>query len=47
MAMIERCPSGSYTYSLTDEAEDIEQDLPRQIAVTTEMTSEGPIAGPV
>ena len=47
MAMIERCPSGSYTYALTEDAEDIESDLPRQIAVTTEMTSEGPIAGPL
>jgi CDGSH-type Zn-finger protein len=47
MAMIERCPSGSYTYALTEDAEDIESDLPRQITVTTEMTSEGPIAGPL
>ena len=47
MAMIERCPSGSYTYALTEDAKDIESDLPRQIAVTTEMTSEGPIAGPL
>ncbi len=47
MAMIERCPSGSYTYALDDESTDIEPNLPRQVAVTTEMTSEGPIAGPL
>ncbi len=47
MAMIERCPSGSYTYSLEEDGDDIEPDLPRQVAVTTEMTSEGPINGPL
>jgi CDGSH-type Zn-finger protein len=47
MAMIERCPSGSYSYSLERGAKDIEADLPKQIAVTTEMTSEGSIQGPV
>ena len=47
MAMIERCPSGSYVYSLEEGEEDIEPDLPQQIAVTTEITSEGPIAGPL
>ena len=47
IAMIERCPSGSYSYALTDAAENIEPDLPKQIAVTTEMTSDGPIAGPL
>lgn len=47
IAMIERCPSGSYTYALSDESEDIEPDYPQQIAVTTETTSEGPIAGPL
>jgi CDGSH-type Zn-finger protein len=47
IAMVERCPSGSYTYSLDEESADIEPDLPRQVAVTTEMTSEGPIAGPL
>ncbi len=46
IAMIERCPSGSYTYSIGTDA-DIEPDLPRQIAVTTEITSEGPIDGPL
>ena len=47
MAMIERCPSGSYTYSIEKGEVDIEPDLPRQVAVTTEITSDGPIAGPL
>jgi hypothetical protein len=47
MAMIERCPSGSYTYALDEGSADIEPDLPQQVAVTTEMTSEGLIAGPL
>jgi CDGSH-type Zn-finger protein len=47
MAMIERCPSGSYTYSLAEGEDDVEPDLPQQIAVTTEITSDGPIAGPL
>ncbi len=47
IAMIERCPSGSYTYSVEGRAGDIEPDLPRQIAVTSEITSSGPIEGPL
>ncbi len=47
IAMIERCPSGSYTYSIETDEADIEPDLPQQIAVTTEITSDGPIAGPL
>lgn len=47
MAMIDRCPSGTYSYSMTKEGEDVEADLPVQIAVTTEITSEGPIEGPL
>jgi CDGSH-type Zn-finger protein len=47
MAMVERCPSGALTYRLTAEGEDIEPDLPQQIALTTEITSEGPIEGPL
>jgi CDGSH-type Zn-finger protein len=43
IAMMERCPSGSYTYSIEAGQADIEPDLPRQIAVLTEMTTEGPI----
>ncbi len=45
MAMIDRCPSGTYSYSLTRDGEDIEADLPAQIAETVEVTSEGPIQG--
>jgi CDGSH-type Zn-finger protein len=45
IAMIEHCPSGSYTYSFVGEEVDIEPDLPEQIAVTTEMTDEGPVIG--
>lgn len=47
IAMIERCPSGSYTYAIEEGEGDIEPDLPQQIAVTTEITSHGPIAGPL
>ena len=47
MAMIERCPSGSLTYSIDENSADIEPDLPQQIAVTTEITSDGPIDGPL
>jgi CDGSH-type Zn-finger protein len=45
MAMIDRCPSGTYSYSMTRDGEDIEADLPVQIAQTIEITSEGPIEG--
>lgn len=47
MAMIERCPSGTYTYSIENGGEVIEPDLPQQIAATTEITSTGPINGPL
>lgn len=47
MAMIDRCPSGTYSYSLSKDGEDIEADLPVQIAQTVEITSEGPIEGPL
>ena len=47
MAMIERCPSGSYTYAITEDGPEIEPDLPRQIAITTEITADGPIQGPL
>ena len=43
--MIERCPSGSYTYAPSEDAMDSEPELPQQISVTTEMTSEGPVMG--
>ncbi len=47
MAMIERCPSGSLTYAIEPGEPDVEPDLPQQIAVTTEITSDGPIEGPL
>lgn len=47
IAMIERCPSGAYTYSMDKYEAKIEPDLPVQIAVTTEITAEGPIEGPL
>jgi CDGSH-type Zn-finger protein len=47
MAMVERCPSGAYVYRTTNDEPDIEPDLPKQVAVTTEITSDGPIAGPL
>jgi len=47
IAMIERCPSGAYTYALEAGGPDIEPDLPQQIATTTEITADGPIAGPL
>jgi CDGSH-type Zn-finger protein len=47
MAMIERCPSGSLVYSIAEGEPDVEPDLPQQIAVTTEITADGPIAGPL
>lgn len=47
MAMIERCPSGAYVYSVEANGPEIEPDLPQHIAVTTEITSEGPIDGPI
>lgn len=47
MAMIENCPSGSYTFALAAGEEEIEPDLPQQIAATTEITDDGPIMGPL
>ncbi len=47
MAMIERCPSGAYRYALQPGDPDVEPDLPQQIAVTTEITIDGPIEGPL
>jgi CDGSH-type Zn-finger protein len=45
--MIEHCPSGALTYQLPGVTGDIEVDLPKQIAVTTEITAEGAIQGPL
>ena len=47
MAFVENCPSGSLSYSLAGNEVDIEPDLPQQIAITTEMTDNGPINGPL
>ena len=47
IAMIERCPAGALTYSTGRGEPDIEPDLPCQVAVTTEITSQGPIDGPL
>jgi CDGSH-type Zn-finger protein len=47
IAMVERCPSGALTYRLEMGQPDIEPDLPQQIADTTEITSSGPILGPL
>jgi CDGSH-type Zn-finger protein len=47
IAMIERCPSGALTYAIVSGQPDIEPDYPRQVAVVTEITSVGPIEGPL
>lgn len=47
IAMIERCPSGSFEYSIEKDTPNIEPDLPRQVAETIEITSQGPILGPL
>jgi CDGSH-type Zn-finger protein len=47
IAMVERCPSGALTYAIEEEQPDIEPDYPQQVAVVTEITSEGPIDGPL
>jgi len=47
IAMVERCPSGALTYRLKPDQEVIEPDLPQQIAAITEITSDGPINGPL
>jgi CDGSH-type Zn-finger protein len=47
IAMVERCPSGALSYRLDSNEHAVEPDLPKQIADTTEITSDGPIAGPL
>ncbi len=47
IAMVERCPSGALTYAVEEAGDDIEVDLPQQIALVTEVTSAGPIRGPL
>ena len=43
MAMIERCPSGSYSYSVVADGDDVEPSFPKEIAVV----QEGEYAGPL
>jgi CDGSH-type Zn-finger protein len=45
IAMVERCPSGSLVYGLQGEEQDIEPDLPQQIAFTTDVLSDGQVRG--
>jgi CDGSH-type Zn-finger protein len=45
--MVERCPSGALTYKIEAGEADIEPDFPQQIAGATEITSDGPIQGPL
>jgi hypothetical protein len=45
--MVERCPSGALTYRIEADGPDIELDLPQQVSLTTEITAECPIAGPL
>jgi CDGSH-type Zn-finger protein len=47
IAMVERCPAGALVYAIEEGEPDIEPDLPQQIAVTTEITSAGPVEGPL
>lgn len=47
IAMIEKCPSGSFTYAMGEDEPDVEPDYPTQIAVVTEETDDGPIMGPL
>jgi CDGSH-type Zn-finger protein len=47
IAMIERCPSGSFTYALEGSEGDVEPDLPQEIALITEFTLDGPVTGPL
>lgn len=47
ISMVEHCPSGSLAYSVDKNGADIEPDLPQEISDTTEITSSGPIAGPL
>lgn len=43
MSMIEHCPSGAYSYSLTPDGENIEPSYAREIAVTREGEYAGPL----
>ena len=43
MAMVERCPSGTYTYTIEPDEADVEPSLPAEIAITIEGDLQGPI----
>lgn len=45
IAMVELCPSGALTCALEPSGEEIEPDLPQQVAVTTDITSDGAVRG--
>jgi CDGSH-type Zn-finger protein/uncharacterized Fe-S cluster protein YjdI len=45
IAMIERCPAGAFTYAMKEGEADIEPDLPEQIALTIDITSQGAVRG--
>jgi CDGSH-type Zn-finger protein len=47
IAMIEHCPSGAFVYSLEEGGPDIEQVLPQEIAVVTEIIDAEPVTGPL
>ena len=47
LAMVAHCPSGSLTCALAGNAMPVEPDLSQLIAVTTEITSTGSVAGPL
>mgnify|MGYP005817143835 CR=1 FL=1 len=47
MGMIDRCPSGAFTFALDESEPDVEPDYPVEVASTTEITSDGPIRGPL
>ena len=43
IAMVERCPSGSFTYTIEPDGEDVEPDYPEAISIT----AEGHLAGAI
>ncbi|MEO0595592.1 MAG: CDGSH iron-sulfur domain-containing protein [Chloroflexota bacterium] len=45
IAMVERCPSGSYQYALKEDEDNLEPDYPVQVAATTDVTDDGDIMG--
>lgn len=47
MGIIEHCPSGSLAFAIREGEPNVEPDLPQEIAVVTEITSDGPIDGPL